>query len=259
MSEDRSEALCDAVLTAFEHGAAVDYGEAGGDPMARAELAALERTALLTSAAFATSRSREPMPATLFRRMVVVGQAIAATPGLAASQQAAPTAAALARRAGGRSWRPFLLGAAAGLAAAWLAWLAPLADQQPPTPRIRREAFVQTAAHSNLPWQAGPSGLHGTVQGDVVWCAQRQEGYLRIQGLQPLPPEQQYQLWIVDARREGPPIDGGLFDLSDAAEQIVPIQARLRVAEAKAFVVTVEPRGGVVVSDQKDVVAIASL
>jgi hypothetical protein len=39
----------------------------------------------------------------------------------------------------------------------------------------------------------------------------------------------------------------------------VPIHAKLPVREAKAFVVTVEKKGGVVVSEQKDVVAIAGI
>jgi hypothetical protein len=54
-------------------------------------------------------------------------------------------------------------------------------------------------------------------------------------------------------------VDGGLFDLASGNEQVVPIQAKLPVREAKAFVVTVEKKGGVVVSDRKDVVAIAGL
>lgn len=82
---------------------------------------------------------------------------------------------------------------------------------------------------------------------------------MQLDGLEPLPQEQQYQLWIVDGNRTGAPVDGGVFDLASTKHAVVPIAAKLPIGEAKAFVITVETRGGVVVSDQKDVVAIASL
>lgn len=56
-------------------------------------------------------------------------------------------------------------------------------------------------------------------------------------------------------------LDGGLFDLPPTAgagaQIVVPIRATLPVRQAAAFVVTVEERGGVVVSAQEHVVALA--
>lgn len=249
MTEDRNEALADAVLDAWQAGAEIDFGIATADHSARAELLQLERAALLAAAATgATRASAQPMRQQLYARLLEAGLAFEQplqAPAPSTQRQPAPS----------RRILPFLLGAAAGIAASWFAF-AP-ADAQPVGDR--RAEFLANGRHARLEWKPGASHAHGTVRGDVVWCTERQEGYLRIDGLEPLPEGKQYQLWIVDADREGAPVDGGLFDLATRDENVVPIEAKLPVRAAKAFVVTVEPRGGVVVSERKDVVAVASL
>jgi len=61
---------------------------------------------------------------------------------------------------------------------------------------------------------------------------------------------EQYQLWIVDPSRDERPIDGGVFDIPAGVDEvIVPIDAKLRAADPKAFAITLEQPGGVVVSD----------
>jgi len=120
------------------------------------------------------------------------------------------------------------------------------------------------------PWQ-DPSG--SGITGDVVWSDELQKGYMRFSGLPANDPtEEQYQLWIFDATRPTGellrfgepdsiltqrPVDGGVFDVTPAAEVIVPIRAKLSVGEAVAFAVTVEPPGGVVVSDRSEVPVLA--
>ena len=72
------------------------------------------------------------------------------------------------------------------------------------------------------------------------------------------PTKAQYQLWIVDPARDERPVDGGVFNIpSDGGEVVVPIRAALRVDNPVAFVITVEQPGGVVVSKQEIVAAIA--
>jgi hypothetical protein len=98
------------------------------------------------------------------------------------------------------------------------------------------------------------------VTGDVVWDARTQTGYMRFTGLRRNDPAtEQYQLWIFDGRRdERYPVDGGVFDVrGEGDEVVVPIRARLPVGTPLAFAVTVERRGGVVVSDRSRVVVIA--
>ena len=80
-----------------------------------------------------------------------------------------------------------------------------------------------------------------------------------------LPPndtqKHQYQLWIFDAKRvewEARPVDGGVFDVGPGGEVVVPIHAKLDVADARLFAVTLETRGGVVVSKREHLLATAS-
>jgi anti-sigma-K factor RskA len=83
---------------------------------------------------------------------------------------------------------------------------------------------------------------------------------MRFGGVAPNDPtEQQYQLWIFDATRpEATPVDGGVFDIGESGEVIVPINAKLPVREAAAFAITVEQPGGVVVSDRSRLALLAA-
>ena len=127
-------------------------------------------------------------------------------------------------------------------------------------------AYVLSAAELpdavRLDWTAtdDPTAADG-VTGEVVWSASEQRGYMRFAGLQANAPDDfQYQLWIFDAERdERFPVDGGVFDIpADGGEVIVPIDARLPVNEATLFAVTVEPPGGVVVSDRSRIAVVAA-
>lgn len=107
------------------------------------------------------------------------------------------------------------------------------------------------------------------LTGEVVWDPETNEGYMVFEGLgENDPGEYQYQLWIFDAeRRTGDlpqfgdgilsqrPVDGGVFDAS-SGRVVVPIDAKLAVGKAAIFAITVEPPGGVVVSD-RDIVTVA--
>lgn len=111
-----------------------------------------------------------------------------------------------------------------------------------------------------LAWQS-PNPLGNEIRGDVVWSETSQIGYMRFEGL-PIndPNVKQYQLWIFDGRRDDRyPVDGGVFDISDSGEAVVPIRAKLRVFEPKLFAVTIEQPGGVVVSGREQVAALASV
>jgi hypothetical protein len=104
------------------------------------------------------------------------------------------------------------------------------------------------------------SGLAADVRGEVVWDGERQEGYLTLSGLEPnAPAGRQYQLWIFDAVRDDRyPVDGGVFDVPVHSQSLtVPIRPALRVSQPVAFAVTLEPVGGVVVSDRSHLMALA--
>lgn len=97
------------------------------------------------------------------------------------------------------------------------------------------------------------------MSGKVVWSDELQEGYMSLTNLPANEPTtKQYQLWIVDPDRDEKPVDGGVFDIP-AGERttIIPIRNPLVVNDPKAFVITLEQPGGVVVSKQEVVVALA--
>lgn len=110
-------------------------------------------------------------------------------------------------------------------------------------------------------WAPGGDPAGRDVEGDVVWDARTQTGYMRFVGLRRNDrSNEQYQLWIFDARRDQRyPVDGGVFDVDDAGEAVVPIRARLPVGSPLMFVVTLERAGGVVVSDRSRLVVVARI
>jgi hypothetical protein len=104
------------------------------------------------------------------------------------------------------------------------------------------------------------SGVAADVRGEVVWDQAHQHGYLTFEGLEPNEHSgRQYQLWIFDGTRDDRyPVDGGVFDVPRGVATVtVPIRPALRVTQPVAFAVTLEPAGGVVVSDRQHLMALA--
>ncbi len=125
----------------------------------------------------------------------------------------------------------------------------PSGEQLPPVSEMRQAVLANSDA-VQWSWRPGDDvqGWDG-VTGDVVWSDAAQQGYMRFVGL-PVndPARSQYQLWIVDPERDTKPVDGGVFDAASSGEIIVPIQAKLDISNPRAFAVTEEKPGGVVVS-----------
>jgi hypothetical protein len=173
------------------------------------------------------------------------------------------------------------LAAAACLAFAAIVWNA----QQAPvalTPEKQLASLESRAGIIRTDWLGlddaglaeGPHRLDTGLTGRVVWDPATNEGCMVFEGLAANDPTTfQYQLWIFDSTRptghlpqfgEGilsqRPVDGGVFDVDSATavggKVIVPIRAKLPIGQAAIFAVTVEPPGGVVVSD-RDVVTLA--
>ena len=120
----------------------------------------------------------------------------------------------------------------------------------PRQPTVPDSVSVQSAPDVvRLPWRSDISGYE-EVRGEIIWSDTLQAGEMRFAGLPPNDPEsQQYQLWIVVPDRYAHPVDGGVFDASADGDIVVPVDAKLNVVEPVAFAVTLEQRGGVVVSE----------
>lgn len=145
-------------------------------------------------------------------------------------------------------WRPAALAGWALAAALVLALVIPRGES--PRPAAQRAELLAAAGTTISPWQPPEAPGFEQVTGDVVWNGARQQGYLRLAGMPANDPaRRQYQLWIVDPDRDRNPVDGGVFDIpAGPGEVIIPIQAKLPVNRPRAFAITAEQPGGVVVS-----------
>lgn len=131
---------------------------------------------------------------------------------------------------------------------------------QSPAERGREYLLKVDGAHVGRWGWAQESGVAARVGGEVVWDPVHQVGYLTLEGLEPTTDTgRQYQLWIFDGTRDDRyPVDGGVFDVPQGSHVVtVPIRPALRVSQAVAFAVTLEPAGGVVVSDRQRLMALA--
>jgi len=125
----------------------------------------------------------------------------------------------------------------------------------------KREQLLASRDIVQTSWtEADPKKPKG-ISGDIVWSNAEQRGFMRFSGLPANDPSKEtYQLWIFDeTQNEKTPISGGVFDASPTGEIIIPIDAQIRVKKPKMFAVTAEKPGGVVVSKQEKIMAIAKI
>lgn len=119
------------------------------------------------------------------------------------------------------------------------------------------------ASSDKLEWSfvPKPDKLVGAgAGGTIVWSSDLQQGVLTLRGLAANDPTvEQYQLFIVDRKREGPPVDGGVFNVPAGKDELqLAVDAKLLIGDPAAFVITVERPGGVVVSRQERVAMVAA-
>jgi len=246
----RDQLLVDGALGALEGPDQAAFEALLRDPTAAAEFAALERSAALVAMAeFANGPTPAPTPSPLATRLR--DDALA----FFAAQTNSPQSAISERpRKVVQFLAPWLLAALVTVVLAL--WRTPRAAQPPEL--ARAELLAPPSGLVRCEWTPGPSPRRGDVHGDVVWSPSTQAGFLRLNGLPPLDAGHCYQLWIVDAARTGPPVDGGRLEPGPAGREfVVPIGAKLPVQQPAAFVLTIEAADGVVVSAQEHVVAVA--
>lgn len=143
------------------------------------------------------------------------------------------------------------LAAAASLLLAFWAWK-PIPEPIPLTMAQRAETLRASVRPITL--SATDHPLARGAGGEILWSADRQEGFIELKGLAEVDPRKgAYQLWIFDKDRDARyPVDGGLFGVTDASKTtIVPIRSAVPVKQPTLFAITLEPPGGVVVSDRK--------
>lgn len=171
-------------------------------------------------------------------------------------------------------WLVAALACLALLVNIWLTRVAPTTDigGTKPTPTAspqfepslaeQREAMMKANAEMvKADWtDADPKKPTG-ISGDIVWSNKEQKGFVRLRNF-PVndKTKEAYQLWIFDAdREEKTPVDGGVFDVNENGEVIIPINAKLKIQKPKMFAITGEKPGGVVVSKREHLMTIAKV
>lgn len=171
-------------------------------------------------------------------------------------------------------WLVAALACLALLANIWMTRVAPPKDVGglTPTPTAspktepslaeQRENLMRAGAEMvKADWaEANPKKPMG-ISGDIVWSSREQKGFIRLRNF-PVndKTKQTYQLWIFDANRdEKTPVDGGVFDVNENGEVIIPIEAKLKIENPKMFAITGEKPGGVVVSKRENLMTIAKV
>jgi hypothetical protein len=186
----------------------------------------------------------EPLPAGLRDRLA---------PAPAAARRAEPAADRRPALHRPSMWYTAFAWTGWAVAAACLVWAVTpaLLDQFNNTPEARLHQMERSGA-TTVTWQPSQGALSRPVDGTVVWDRARQSGYLRIEGLPANDPNrEQYQLWLIDGRRDEHPIDGGVFDVPPSGVAVVPFRPSIGPVDPTKFAITRERPGGVVVTKQR--------
>lgn len=162
-------------------------------------------------------------------------------------------------------WSGWIVAAAACVIMAFTLWLnrpgvKPI-DRELSVSEKREQLIAKAKDLVQTSWKATNVAEGKDIAGDVVWSVTEQKGYMRFRGLPVNDPNKEtYQLWIFDKNQdEKYPVDGGIFDVKENGELIVPINAGLNVKEPTLFAITIEKPGGVVVSKRDKLILIASV
>ncbi|QDU85411.1 Anti-sigma-K factor rskA [Planctomycetes bacterium Pla163] len=277
-SNDEHMARLEELLAELELGRLDDAGRdeldalllemEGADPSfdADAELESVAEAIALTHAALATGgREPEPLPEHLEARLLAQAGRHFGWSGSSDAVTPAPRANAPARvdatRGGPTPLFARLGWIAAAAAALALVYVLGTADASTDANVSFDEFVARVDDEVVVDWTPTADPLGEGVSGKVVWSASAQSGVMRFEGLDVNDPtEHQYQLWIIDATREGEnPVDGGVFDCTEDGVIEVPIDAKLPVGAPAAFAITLEKPGGVVVSKQEHLFLLAAV
>lgn len=158
-------------------------------------------------------------------------------------------------------WLGWAVAAAACVVLALNVWFTRIQTPDPPDAAEQRAQLLKETDIIKADWAEPDPNKKTGITGDVVWSNKDQKGYLRLKGLPKNDTSREsYQLWIFDANQsDKTPIDGGVFDVGETGEVIIPIDAKIKVQKPQMFAVTAEKPGGVVVSDRGKLMTIAKV
>lgn len=134
--------------------------------------------------------------------------------------------------------------------------------EQKLTPAQERDRLLASARDViKATWAPGNVKEIDQIGGEVVWSDEKQTGYMTFKGLPANDASKEtYQLWIFEENQgDKTPIDGGVFDVNENGEVVVPINAKLKAKNPALFAITIEKPGGVVVSKREKIAAAAKI
>ena len=88
-----------------------------------------------------------------------------------------------------------------------------------------------------------------------LWDNQRQSGVFVVQNLKPLPPDRDYQLWVIDPKYKVP-VSAGVFQVDNQGNVRIGFKTDKTIVTADKFAVTLEPKGGVPTPTLKNMVLV---
>ncbi len=278
MSEEQNEQLFDLLAKKAIYG--LDESEARELASFDGESTELEfRSLEMTAAAITMAglESEESLPSFLRERILDSGEEFIRSRQPDSAWPPPPKAANIETSSVFGSWFGWMgwaAAAAASIALAFNIWstrMQPIEMTQVSTPvetpralspnDLREELLRSEASIYKASWGAGNVKELRDISGDIVWSEAKQTGYMRFRGLPVNDSDKTcYQLWIFDKTQDkATPIDGGTFDVATDGEVVIPITAKLKAIGPEMFAITVEKKGGVVVSKREKVAALAKV
>ncbi len=272
MNENKNEILTDLLIAKAAYG----LTEEESRQLAELETEVNDKSIEMTMAAFAVADfgdKPEVMPDALRSKILAGADEFFGAESSDGSEDLQPTfTLAPTARTPLSSWLGWAVAALAVVALSFNLYLTqfnpepqvaqnpPVEQTKPKTPaEMRKDLMASAPDLEKASWSAGKMLELKDVSGDVVWSDKEQAGYMRLKGLPANDPnKEQYQLWIYEENQgDKTPIDGGVFDVAENGEVIVPIEAKLRAKNPKMFAITIEKPGGVVVSKGEKLAVIA--
>ena len=105
--------------------------------------------------------------------------------------------------------------------------------------RVNTLSHLQASGFSSLALSGTPANPH--AEGMIVYTAGGEYGLLVVNQLKELPPDFQYQLWLI---RDGIRTSGGVFSVGKDGYAVLRIESPDLLTHYEGFGVTIEPAGG---------------
>lgn len=134
---------------------------------------------------------------------------------------------------------PWSFAACLGLACAYL-----VADNSGLRGRVTRLKEREVLARVQIASLQSKLAAAPNANAVVVWDEKKQTGVLKVAQLPSNAKDHDYQLWLVDPRYKDP-VDAGVFHLANDGSLSVQFHPHAPVRGARAFVVSLERKGGV--------------